>query len=466
MLDSTIDQRTAEAAANTGAVLYASAETRQQLGWVADRLPQWAGQDIILISRQDLATALPRDVLNTFPRMQELLSGTAPFPGQITERQEAALETSLRAHFNKVGLPEAFLNPVSPHPEIESVTLPSTAYDLLAAKTFLGSNSLLGNAAALPQQIDILDPNSGLARPWNICVVMMPDMAMTPSEIGGMLGSLPAHNISMPGTARDWQALILSHEADHCSTMAKERAEGKADIDRDVLALEIVADQTALNMVRTEHALGNITTPDIARAFADVRAIGAIMRADIDHTTSPAIDPHGDKLAMQPRRDEISVAVNDAEKAQPSSPGSSLSVLEDMMERMKIQQPPPNTISTTDVMGLHAKLFDFLVKEAGMATTDTMIMGNLMNEDPALVFETVRFLSARGDFEDNPAQQRLADQFIAAADRIAPHIFETRIPGPFLVEEKPAATAGTPDTDLAPSPVLPDTPRILPLPRP
>jgi hypothetical protein len=289
---------------------------------------------------------------------------------------------------------------------------------------------------------------------------------MSTNEIGGMLGALPADNISMPGTARDWQALILSHEADHCSTIARERTAGKTNLLENTLALEIVADQAALNMTRTEHALGNITSPDIARAFADVRAIGAIIRGDVYHTTSPAIDPHGDHLIMQPRSDGMTSLLSDAAKTPPDNQQSSLSVLEDIMARIEAQRPDTHTISTMDIFGLHQKIFDFLTKEAGMISTDSLMMGNLMHEDPALVFETVRFLSARGDFEDNPAQQRLADQFIASADRIAPHIFETRIPGPLLVEDKPAATAPAPDSAVtgarplteAPRPVLPAGP--------
>src|SRR5690606_11925495 len=189
-------------------------------------------------------------------------------------------------------------------------------------------------------------------------------------------------------------------------------------------------DQIAMGIYKEELAAGSVTTPDLTAQFEATRALGGIVRDDPDHATAPATDAHGNGLALQPRTgDDQQTAALMRERLE----AFGIPVSEEKDQEMLAQITPADlqtTYGLSDQDMFISRFADFLKDEAGIESMDKYEAANMAFEDPALLYETVRQMNARGLFADSPAQQAMATEFIAAAERYAPAHFETDIAGP------------------------------------
>lgn len=375
-----------------GYTLYASPDARAHYGWVADALPGWAGQDVLIVTPQDILQA------------RTMMVGPNIF-GPPEENSEMGFFELLGGqyfmeHAIRLGAPP-FATP-------EGLTLesPYNTTEVAGAIQYAAMNN-----SPAATRMDFTDNASGA--PYSLCVIVGFDENMTGAEIASRLSATHIFEGApvLPGTAHDWNMMVMAHEADHCDRMDFElmSVQGEAE----TLRLEIHADQTAMNRYRAAEAEGLVDTPGLTQVFNEMRALGTVISMDTTHTTTTAVDPHNDALLQDP-----------------DGYGSSYGFLEYGDD----ESMPVDPIHHEDVVGFFNQLHDYLRYEAELHNLDDIEIHRLLISDPELMYETVSLMHRRGDFAEHHIHDDIAARFVAAADNHAADLFGTRAPGPDPVQ--------------------------------
>ncbi|NCC22663.1 MAG: hypothetical protein EOM26_09425 [Alphaproteobacteria bacterium] len=341
--------------------LYGSPETIESLGWIADRLPEWAGMDVTVIGRDDVFDACPvefaarnglvaarMDTLEAFndSRLDRLLSYLIDHNVPVTtDSYERVHQTSLEM-------------------------LPKIEQQAPAAVTF----------SAIKHQ------------PHHHVVIVLPDMDASAEDMASLLTSIPSEELqNVPGGPLDWQAFILAHEAAHAdphrALLEEVREAPPEDIGEIVkwaedkvnriLTEEIGADQFAIDTYREEIATGRTLDPEVPQAFVEARAIGSILCMDFLHASVPAL-------------------------------------------RLESFGPADADFSVQDYAGFQEKVGERI---ALMTNRDPAFV-LFRRHDPELLYKTIDLMDREGAFDDHPGEKAYVDRFLTGAARYAPNRFD------------------------------------------
>lgn len=243
--------------------LYSAPETAAKIGTFAEKLPGWAGANVILIGRDDL---------------------------RLTEEKETELNLALNAALqNHSGGAERVDKVVAPYIDRYIDSFPALRAEKISGRIpapvrravteFLvyGRFSAGGARGFLPQGDD--NGKNGF------CIIVAPSFeAKTATEFISLLTGIAEEDLAnIPGTTQDWLAVIMAHEAQHCQHDMDEDAAGP-DINRRI-ANETMADQRAFEVYFREHAAKNSPGENVPAAWIALRAIMAISNRDTQHAT-------------------------------------------------------------------------------------------------------------------------------------------------------------------------------------
>lgn len=385
--------------------IYASPETKAQLGWIVARMPEWTGErDIILISRDDIART---------EGMQKIIERNKPEEIFQIELIGVFPEGTVSAIFNEAVSKTGYDMTARPLPAATAYIMTAQAYT--------------ANPSALSMR---LDTQPGQSR--DVCLITLPDLNMTGQDIAMMLSGLSgvadADSPRFPGNTDDWRLTVLAHESVHCTdNQHSHEAINNPDkiMPRNTLFGEITADKGMIDIYRRELALGNATSPDVPSAFADVRALGAILNNDYTHSTSPALDTGGIIPVVTPRKKiDIDLIFQEATMDKENPVDSHTRALDKIDELKKkgvdIDENPDfeNTYGGGDIL----EMLKIIKSEAyGFDQDEALIEPQ---EKLPLLYQSVRTLLDDGMFDFNPGQKSLAMQFLDAAARYAPKSFQ------------------------------------------
>ncbi len=394
MRDSDIAHYESQTVGNDQAVqVYMTPQLRSQLGWMADRVPDWAAgsQDVLLISSADLAAARPAeetigDFKSTIPG-QHLLGLIDPHTSSLIMDKilnSAGYEERKVANISLMGN----INSETDGSDGEISSTPATNYHVISELGSLLIPSIQNNRAfALHVGFSDIFKQDAIADSRNLCIISMPDMTLDAHEYAAQIAGVSTWPAEHAGTAEEWQMIILAHEATHCTDTSFHSTE---NIDpQTVLNGEIYADRKALNIYRQELEAGTVKTQNLTEIFTAVRAIGAVQNFITSHATSMAIDHHNHDH----------------------------------------DHDHDHHYDVNDIGALHDEVIAFMRDEAGMPHINAVQAMRYLRDDPALLHEIVRQLDHRDAFADNPAAQRLARQYLEAAATYVPDYFETELEG-------------------------------------
>lgn len=247
------------------AKLYSTPETVKQLGWIADKIPQWAGMDVLV--------AAPDDINLTDAEKNRLM-----FAAHAAKHSEIVGQYLMAEIFDPHldRLIDSF-----PALKDGSITaqIPAAAREDIAYFGGLGLGGTRGIA-------------TGGAESHNFCVIVLPVYdAPDAYELVSTMTAIPAEELAhIPGTAQDWMALIIAHETQHCHHEAHNADGSPLDINQQI-ADETMADQASFKHYFHALAARKVTSPDVPAAFSAVRALRALADRDRSHATHINLNP-------------------------------------------------------------------------------------------------------------------------------------------------------------------------------
>jgi len=231
--------------------LYASPQTAEQLGWMTDHIPAWAGSDVLVLQTGDVVNVVNSlDVLgpagdNFSAEYYGAVSSAHPDNFADLHANGTVFSSMLSALSNEPG---AFA-PIS-RDDLCIITVPDIDYEL-------------GNLSLSP-------PLEGEAGNHYANFIS-----------GGLLDDLRAgQDIVTPGALEDWKVIITTHEATHCQqepmlASTNENIDNAAHIP-EILEREIEADQGGITAYYNALADGDVSSPELIQTFIDVRALSAM----------------------------------------------------------------------------------------------------------------------------------------------------------------------------------------------
>lgn len=231
----------------SGSRLIASPETRASLGAMADHLPRWAGMDILVITRDDLA------------RHGYDGTGGADFFPSVTEafaNVTATLDPFPFDRFEREGLSRQYLRSI--------VDASPRGFPLQAREE--GEN--------------------------NVCAIVIPD----PDEdrrdyLFRKTSNLSSAGENLPGSAAEWTFLTIAHETGHCGH--------SFDDQRPVVGLQFEreADQHSIDIyMRDAEAVLGIDINDLTavpEALVALRGINGLTSRRINYANSAGLTVPG-----------------------------------------------------------------------------------------------------------------------------------------------------------------------------
>lgn len=344
--------------------LYASADTRLRLGFLASRLPGWAGRDVIVVSRADVEPLIERSTIEQHVDLntQEMF----PFLSQIFNQVTA-----------KFGYP---YHPV----RVRNGQDVGMAIDVHSADAVLSASRGAGAAVAI-------NSNDVMATTSNLCVIGMPDTS-TVSKTLEIWTGLKSDQVHFTLNARDILNFTFAHETGHCG-----QYEPIAKPYADPLKNEIEADQHAMNVLPALYPAR--LAPGKLQQLVDMRAIEIFHGNDADHATTAALNIAGGRPDYAPFVQDMLV----------SSP-----VLADA----KFMRRHPEAIEHAAVNDLgfyHVlnKATDFISDIFG---SDKAESTRRLKTDPALMYETIKNLRRDGVFAKSDLETKYVDQYLHAMD--------------------------------------------------
>jgi hypothetical protein len=211
--------------------LYASAEMKQQMGWIGDRLPGWAGQDVLVIGKKDL----------------EKMDSSLPPGARLKQYLETYRDPDIRN-----AIPNKQLA------EYEGAILRGEA----SATNIEGKNNR------------------------SFGIITAPDMSLSARQYAAQSAHLPPESLrNIPGTRTEWQAKTFMHEAEHLK-------HDHSNSPKLQLRKEMEAEQGLIRHYFNEKARGQSLDPAVLQSVMDMRAIGAFrFPVNMDDLRSPNTHP-------------------------------------------------------------------------------------------------------------------------------------------------------------------------------
>ena len=260
------------------------------------------------------------------------------------------------------------------------------------ASSDLARDALMGKAEA-----GVIKKNEYL--PAGHCVVTLPLEPQSVRDIPSFLSGVPVKFLkNIPGNGKDWESLVILHELGHCNDPYSRP--GKPT-DQQALRGEVYADRYALKELFNDKTRDTTYVRLLPEALEGMRTLGAFIKHDDIHATGPALD-------HEEHSHDHGVPDIDA-----------------------------------DFRPVYNKVMDEVAKVTGIDREEAIIISK---HQPELLYETAKVMNHRGDFRDNPVQQKYVDQFLQAAETYAPDYFRLQSP------DKPAVQAsGQPDKPVIPT---------------
>ncbi|HEY8191135.1 MAG TPA: hypothetical protein VIG74_01830 [Alphaproteobacteria bacterium] len=247
------------------AKLFSTPETAKKLGWIADKIPQWASMDVLV--------ATPEDIDLTDEEKNRLM-----FAAHTAANNEAAGEYLMGQIFN-------------PHLDRLIDSFPSLKEGAIGAQIPADARKDLAYFAGLG-----MGGTRGIAAngadAHNFCIIVLPPYdAQDARDVVEAMTAIPPEDLAhIPGTAKDWKALIAAHETQHCHHEGQNPDGTPLDISQRI-ANETMADQASFQHYFLAYAEGNVTSPDVPAAFAAVRALRVLTDRDRSHATHINLNP-------------------------------------------------------------------------------------------------------------------------------------------------------------------------------
>ena len=232
--------------------LSATEATQEQLGWIKDRIAAWAGMDVLLFTRNDIAPFIPEEMMvrigdpddgyvDSITDPPRLLESFHAFAGQFPEFPAGSDPATERQH----------------HKLLRGMVV--KAIEGLAASTTV--------------------PGDDSAK----AIILSTPLNFTAKEHATHLIGIPASQLqNIPGEGREWLTMILGHEAAHCAHSLKHTPIGQTNM----LIEETAADQFAINNYFNEMANGNVHTKAVPEAFIAIRSLTSVVNFNFQHATS------------------------------------------------------------------------------------------------------------------------------------------------------------------------------------
>lgn len=240
--------------------LYASEATRENLGWIADKLPEWAGMPVIVAGTEDVAA--------------------------LKQAITTAIKTANRKNLDAAAVLQ------SADPDFT---------DPIAAKVVLSGRFNKAWASALTWPIAF----QGQKR-QNVCTIALFPRDYTAQDYASALVFFPVDKKALAGeSARDWNAIIMAHESGHCTDMTNGHLASMT-----TLMGEVSADQQGMDRVFKAYEDAEPVNVKVLDSWKAIRTIGSVTRLceegrnGEDHATGMAIHVPSAK-EKAPHHDEI-----------------------------------------------------------------------------------------------------------------------------------------------------------------
>lgn len=296
--------------------LYASFATKEKLGWIADRLPHWAGMNVIAVHADDMKGVKEEE----FFRMTDFL--------KFHQASEDAQYKYKKIWFKSLS-----------RQEVASATLTSD-------EAFY-------------------------------CFIMIPDKIPVKEEISEMT-RIPVDYISnLEGTPEEVVFQKMAHEAAHCRQIK--------DPDNH-FPMEVDADRGMLRIYFEELAAGRVVTKSMPRTSLLARGLYPFATMDFTHATAPWLAP------------TVASRGSDTGKTEIISSQYSLQFLEPLIENHPFQ---------------HGRKRDF---------------NTLYLWQPRILLHIMKDFQTRNIFPERSLEKIYVDQFIEAAETLAPAYFRLAAP--------------------------------------
>jgi hypothetical protein len=351
--------------------LYASPETLAQLGALAEKLPRWAGRNVVLVTRADILAGI------SDPGIKAHISSMPEVAGYKAEAY--AIAALLGGNGNT--LTEAFLKAAGRAPGIPG------------KEAFFGKDGLTQegltlavaavNAVTGTPTSAVLDGKKLFdAGPGGTCIIMAPALDMSAKDAAAMLTGIPSEKLqNIPGDGSTWRDFIFAHEAYHCADYSLDKfLHGPGG----VLKLEVDADRGGLRSMFADSA-NPAEKAAFSQAVVGIRALSILPTLEgTNHDTSAFLTAPGGDEVPPPEPGEL--YDNGAAAAE---------FVRLTTERMAKDGHLPSARDALDIA-------------AG---------------SPELFYNAVSSLAAEGAYRGNPVAETYAGQFLAAARAYAPDYF-------------------------------------------
>jgi|GEM_PF-5244652 hypothetical protein len=380
---------------------YASPETREKMGWLADKAAEWSGRDVVLVSKNDL-----------------LKHTTA----QSIETPGGQLKDAIQA------------------------VIPQSRMDnLLSWQLFVpDANRASMNEMALEQSPFAALLAAPSANDIGVCIIALPDLDDTKAFLGEAFAGKETDTKRLPGDNEDWLAVVVAHEATHCkmhtdgfdASVKGEQTPLKTQFQRlhdHTLKQEIQADQRGFELYKDAVKEGKPLDPAVLQSFKALRAIdslkggGSVLlgSAGNDHTSNLLLETgHHDHDGHTHLKAEDPKAITAITTAQNETA---------MMAQMAIGMTFGRVhVATQDEQrlilaheGLAAMIADWTDDAPAVTLRDfdtnpqraSLLSGYALAKDkPELMYAATRALQERGAFGQGTLQDTYARQYIDAID--------------------------------------------------
>lgn len=378
---------------------YASPETREKLGWLADKAAEWSGQDVVLVSRNDLLNHTNAQTIST--------------PGgQLQGAIQAVIPQSRQSNL-------AHWQLFVPDGNREGQSNLALAQSPFA--TLLGKPS---------------------ANDTGMCLIALPDLDNTKAFLGEAFAGPEADAGRLPGDNEDWLAVVVAHEATHCkmhfagpavNTGAEPLKEQFQRLHDHTLKQEIQADQRGFELYKDAMKEGKPLDPAVLQSFKALRAIdslkggGSVLlgSAGNDHTSNLLLAAgHHDHDGHTHMNIEDPKAITELSNAQNETAMMAHMAIGMTFGRTHVVAQYDHRL-VLDNEGLAAMIDDGTKDSPAVTLKDfetnpqraNLLSGYaLANEKPELMYAATRALQERGAFGQGTLQDSYARQYVEAID--------------------------------------------------
>jgi hypothetical protein len=247
------------------AKLYSTPETTARLGWIASEIPHWARMDVLVAAAEDMA-------------LTDIEKNRLMFAAHAAANNEAAAQYLMAKIFNPHLDRLIDLFPALKNAGIAAQLSADTREDL----AYFGGLGLGGTRGVATNGSDA----------HNFCVIVLPSYnEQDARDMVAAMTAIPAEELKhIPGTAQDWNALILAHEAQHCHHEARNADGTPLDINQQI-GDETMADQASFRHYFQAFVMDKVSSPDVPAAFSAVRALRTVADRDRSHATHINLNP-------------------------------------------------------------------------------------------------------------------------------------------------------------------------------